>query len=435
MSTVSTLSTAALSSSRWRHIIPVAFVTYTFAYVDRSNYSLGAAGGLTRDLHITAATAGLLGALFFLGYFFFQIPAAHFAEHRSVRTLMFWSLIGWGIFASAQGVIPWVPLLMVDRFLLGVVEAAVIPAMLIFLVHWFTNRERGRADTFLILGNPVTVLWMSALSGYLIAATSWRWMFIIEGAPAIIWAFVFRALVVDLPKDAAWLDKSEKAAVTKALDSEQSGMPLATGYWAAFRQVNVILLAVQYALWSVGVYGFVLWLPSIIKFGSKQGIGNTGLLSAVPYALAIVLMLLVSYFSDRSGRRIAFVVPFLALGAVAFYVSYLVGARSFPVSFVLLIIAGGAMYAPYGPYFALIPELLPRATAGAAMALVNSFGALGGFAGAYLVGYLVGSRQEGAAFVVMAACLAGAAVLMLPIRRPRIREASIAVVSGRPSHA
>lgn len=309
MSTVSTLSTAALSSSRWRHIIPVAFVTYTFAYVDRSNYSLGAAGGLTRDLHITAATAGLLGALFFLGYFFFQIPAAHFAEHRSVRTLMFWSLIGWGIFASAQGVIPWVPLLMVDRFLLGVVEAAVIPAMLIFLVHWFTNRERGRADTFLILGNPVTVLWMSALSGYLIAATSWRWMFIIEGAPAIIWAFVFRALVVDLPKDAAWLDKSEKAAVTKALDSEQSGMPLATGYWAAFRQVNVILLAVQYALWSVGVYGFVLWLPSIIKFGSKQGIGNTGLLSAVPYALAIVLMLLVSYFSDRSGRRIAFVVP------------------------------------------------------------------------------------------------------------------------------
>jgi len=175
-----------LSSARWRRIIPIAFITYTFAYLDRSNYSLGAAGGLTKDLHITAGIAGLLGALFFLGYFLFQIPAAHYAENRSVKRLMFWSLLGWGIFASAQGVIPWVWLLMVDRFLLGVVEAAVIPAMLVFLAHWFTSRERGRANTFLILGNPVTVLWMSAVSGYLIQLTSWRWMFIVEGLPAIV---------------------------------------------------------------------------------------------------------------------------------------------------------------------------------------------------------------------------------------------------------
>ncbi|MGH7912558.1 MAG: MFS transporter, partial [Candidatus Dormibacteraceae bacterium] len=174
---------APLSSQRWRRLIPIAFVTYTFAYLDRSNYSIGAAGGLEKSLHITSGTAGLLGALFFLGYFFFQIPAAHYAETRSVSRLVFWSMIGWGIFASAQGVIPWVPLLMADRFLLGVVEAVVLPCMLIFLSHWFTSHERGRANTFLILGNPVTVLWMSAVSGYLIEATSWQWMFILEGVP------------------------------------------------------------------------------------------------------------------------------------------------------------------------------------------------------------------------------------------------------------
>jgi sugar phosphate permease len=427
----------ALSSVRWRRLIPVAFVTYTFAYLDRSNYSLGAAGGLERDLHITATTAGLLGALFFLGYFFFQIPAAHYAEHRSVRRLMFWSLIGWGVFAAAQGVIPWVWLLMIDRFLLGVVEAAVLPAMLVFLAHWFTSRERGRADTLLILGNPVTVLWMSAVSGYLIAATSWRWMFIIEGLPAIVWAFVFRALVTDTPSQASWLDQSEKDAVEDALAAEQRRLPGAEGYWRALRQMNVVVLAVQYLLWSVGVYGFVFWLPTIIKAGSRQGIGNTGALSAVPYAAAIVLMVVVSHFSDRSARRVVYVWPFLLVAAIAFYVSYLVGSGSFLLSWVLLIIAGAAMYAPYGPYFALIPELLPRAVSGAAMALVNSFGALGGFVGAYAVGALVGSHQTGTAFILMAACLAVAALLMFMVRSPRVRsqEDREPVGRGRPVEA
>lgn len=160
--------TGSLASARWRRLIPLAFVTYSFAYVDRSNYSLGAAGGLEHSLHITSGETGLLGGLFFIGYFIFQVPAASFAERRSVKKLMFWSLILWGIFAAAQGVIPWFSLLLVDRFLFGVVEAAAIPAMLVFLTHWFSDSERGRADTFLILDNLVTLLWMSIVSGYII---------------------------------------------------------------------------------------------------------------------------------------------------------------------------------------------------------------------------------------------------------------------------
>ncbi len=182
-------NTSPLSSQRWRRLLPLAFVTYSLAYVDRSNYSLGAAGGLTHSLHITPGQVGLLGGLFFIGYFIFQVPAAEFAERRSVKPLMFWSLILWGTFAALQGVLRSFPLLLVDRFLLGVVEAAVIPAMLVFLTHWFSSRERGRADTFLLLGNPVTLLWM----------------FVIEGLPAIVWAFVFRALSDGQPRDAKWL--------------------------------------------------------------------------------------------------------------------------------------------------------------------------------------------------------------------------------------
>ncbi len=125
-----------MSSQRWQRLVPLVFVTYSLAYLDRSNYSIGVAGGLRDDLGLTAGASALLGALFFAGYFLFQIPAAHYAENKSVRRLTFWCVLAWGVLASAQGVIPWVWLLMVDRFALGVVEAAILPAMLIFLTHW-----------------------------------------------------------------------------------------------------------------------------------------------------------------------------------------------------------------------------------------------------------------------------------------------------------
>lgn len=143
----------------------------------------------------------MLGGLFFIGYFLFQVPAGGFAERRSVKTMLFWSLSAWGVFAALQGVVTTYWLLLADRFLLGVVEAVVLPAMLVFLSHWFTSAERGRADTFLILGNPVTLIWMSVVSGYLVAAVGYRWMFIIEGLPAIGWGLLFRHLVDDRPRE------------------------------------------------------------------------------------------------------------------------------------------------------------------------------------------------------------------------------------------
>jgi sugar phosphate permease len=411
------------TSVRWRRLLPIVFVTYSLAYLDRSNYSIGAAGGLERDLHITAATSALLGALFFLGYFLFQIPAAHYAERGSVKRLIFWCLLAWGVLASLQGVLPWVPALMVDRFLLGVVEAAILPAMLVFLMHWFTSRERGRANTVLILGNPITVLWLSALSGWLVSVTSWQWMFIIEGIPAIIWAFVFAALTADRPADAPWLPGPERDALAAALHEEQRHLPEVGGYLQALRSRTVLVLSVQYLLWSIGVYGFVFWLPTIVKAGAGVGIAATGLLSAVPYVLAVILMIVVSYGSDKTGRRRVYVWPFLLVAALAFYGSYLLGPGAFWPSFALLVLAGGCMYAPYGPYFALIPELVPQSVAGASMALVNSFGALGGFVGAYVVGWLNGSFGAGAAFVFMAIALLLAAGLMLAVPDSRVSQA------------
>ena len=194
-----------IARARWFRLIPIAFITYSLAYLDRANFGFGVAGGMAQDLKITAATSSLLGSLFFLGYFFFQIPGTHYASNKSAKKLIFWSLIAWGVLAMATGVISNVKALIVIRFMLGVTESAVMPSMLVLLSRWFTKKERSRANTFLILGNPATILWMSILSGYLINAVGWRWMFIWEGAPAIIWAFFWWRLVNDRPKDADWL--------------------------------------------------------------------------------------------------------------------------------------------------------------------------------------------------------------------------------------
>jgi sugar phosphate permease len=409
-----------LAKRRWLRLIPVAFITYSLAYLDRANFGFAAAGGMAEDLGITPAVSSLLGSLFFLGYFFFQIPGALYAANKSAKRLIFWSLILWGSLAMATGIVSNISALIVIRFMLGVVESAVMPAMLIFLSRWFTKSERSRANTFLILGNPVTILWMSILSGYLINSVGWRWMFIWEGLPAVVWAFFWWRLVEDVPAKAKWLTDQEKQDLEDKLLLEQKDIKPVKNYMVAFKSKTVILLSLQYALWSIGVYGFVMWLPSILNAAKDMDIVKTGWLSSVPYVLAVIAMLSASYFSDKSLQRKAFIWPYLLVGALAFYGSYLIGANNFWLSFALLVIAGGAMYAPYGPFFALITEILPRNVSAGAIALINSFGALGSFVGAYIVGYLNGSTGGfGASYIFMAGSLAlSALITIIAVKQP-----------------
>jgi sugar phosphate permease len=298
--------------------------------------------------------------------------------------------------------------------MLGVVESAVMPSMLILLSRWFTKKERSRANTFLILGNPATILWMSILSGYLINSVGWRWMFILEGLPAIVWAFFWWRLVEDKPEDATWLSGNEKKDLSEQMRSEQQGIKPVKNYAEAFKSKVVILLCLQYAFWSIGVYGFVMWLPSIIKAAPNMDIVATGWLASIPYVFAIIGMFSASYFSDKTLNRKAFVWPFLLIGAIAFYCSYMIGPDNFWLSFVLLVIAGAAMYAPYGAFFAIIPEILPHNVSGGAMALINSLGALGSFAGSYVVGYLNGTTGGfGASYIFMSGSLLLSAILTL----------------------
>jgi sugar phosphate permease len=298
--------TSSLAIRRWWTIMPIVFITYSLAYLDRANFGFASAAGINQDLGISKGLASLIGALFFLGYFFFQIPGAIYAERRSVKRLVFWSLILWGSCASLTGIVSHIASLMAIRFLLGVVEAAVMPAMLIFISNWFTKRERSRANTFLILGNPVTVLWMSVVSGYLVQLVRLA-AYVHRGRRA--GHHLGRVLVVHRARTSRPRSRgsrsSKRTRSPKPLRAEQAAIKPVRNYGEAFRSSAVIKLSAQYFCWSIGVYGFVLWLPSILKNGAALGMVETGWLTALPYLAATIAMLAASWASDKlnAARR------------------------------------------------------------------------------------------------------------------------------------
>lgn len=405
--------------------MPAVFITYSLAYLDRANFGFGAAAGMSETLQITPARASLLGALFFLGYFIFQIPGAAYAQRRSASRLVCLALLTWGMMASLTGVIRNFWALAIVRFLLGVAESLILPAMLVLLTKWFTREERSRANTILILGNPVTVLWMSAVTGFLIQNFGWQNTFILEGLPSVLWAFFWVNLIDDQPADCSWLDEANKQELNMRFEQEQKLLPELVNMRSMLLRPAVLLLCMQYFFWSIGVYGFVLWLPTIIQKGVARGIGVTGLLNGVPYLFAIAAMVVVGYMSDKSSHRKRFIWPAMLVAGAALFLSYLTAASHFWLAYVFLCIAGACMYAPYGPFYAIVPELLPRNVAGEAMGLINSFGALGGFVGAYVIGLIQASRGgSSASFLAMSISLVIAGGLILGLATSVNRESS-----------
>ncbi|HEY0161414.1 MAG TPA: MFS transporter [Edaphobacter sp.] len=415
---------ASALRKRWIYILPAAFITYSLAYLDRANYGFGAAAGLAETLHITGAQSSLLGALFFLGYFLFQIPGARLARTQSARWLVFTALVTWGSLAALTGIIRHFWLLAIDRFLLGTAESVILPSMILLLSRWFTREERSRANSILILGNPVTVLWMSIITGYLIQAVGWQKTFIIEGIPSILWAILWILFMRDKPAEAPWIESDAAQHLEEKLAAEQVALEPVKSLKQAMLRPDVILLSIQYFCWSLGVYGFVLWLPTIVHMGSSLSMGQTGLLSSLPYLAGIVAMLFVSWLSDKSLKREALVWPFLLIAGFSLMGSFLLADKSFAASFVCLVIAGGGMYAPYGPFFAIIPERLPKNVATEILGVINGCGALGAFVGSYLVGLLqslTGSSRASFLLMSVAVILSALILLALP-KQPQYRN-------------
>jgi sugar phosphate permease len=419
------LSQAAVPESpaivpRFAHVLPLAFITYGLAFVDRVNYG-SAEKQISASLQMSSQIAPVVSAIFSLGYCLFQIPAAVYATRRSVKWIVFWALLFWGGFSAMTGIIRSVLLLIADRVCLGAAEGIVLPCMLIYLTRWFTRRERSRSNSILMITNPVAVAAAAALSGMLIqhfdahpvpGYQGWQMMFILEGIPSIVWAFVWLLLVDERPSDARWLSKEDAAAVQRNLDDEQLGIGPVAGYGAAFSDRRVIQLGVMFACLNSASYGLVMWLPGIVAEGTRRQPAAAGLLTSLPYFIAIFSMLAVSWASDRTLRRKEFVVASFAIGCAAFCASVMAGDGHFMIAFLGLIVVGSCIYTPTAPIWAWVAEMLPRNVAGPSMALINTFGAVGAFIGTMTVGLLKNRfHTNTAAFTFQAGCFAAAAVL------------------------
>lgn len=401
-----------MGSSKWMRIIPVAFVMYMLAYVDRINVGI-LMPYMQEDLHFNASAAGDIAGIFFIGYLIFQIPGGILAAKWSARKVIFILMILWGVCATLAGFVQTEGQLKLVRFALGVAEGGVWPAVLVLLANWFTIKERARANAFWMACLPVSAMLMAPLSGVLLKYFEWKTVLILQGLPPILWAFVWYALVKDKPSDATWMKLKEKETLLLELEKEQKGNVQSEGYLAAFKNKTVWGLVVMYFLWMTGFYGYTLWVPSVVGTISKDSV-TVGWLTAIPFTFALIGMLLNSYWSDKRMNRIQHVAIPLIIAAISMVAGQFVSS---PVlQLVLLSITAIGVYAPYGPLWAIPTAIIPAGVVGAALGLQNAIGNLGGYNGPKFFGVLkdiTGNYHAGFYFLASALVLAAVMTYVL----------------------
>ncbi len=407
---------------RWLRIIPVAFVMYTIAFIDRTNISL-AIPSIRRDLGMDSAQAGAAAGIFFWGYLLLQVPGGYLASRWSAKRFVSLLLVGWGLCAVGCGLVHTWRELWLMRFLLGVAEGGVWPATLVLLSRWFPRAERARANAFWMLCLPAAVVVSSPVSGWILERWNWRTLLVAEGAVPFLWLLVWATQIDDYPRQARWISAAERDFLEATLQQESfelehnSSLNLAA-YWRALLAPQVWILTAVYFLLTGGNYGYLFWLPSAVAKAQSLSSGTLGWLFALPYVMTGIGMVLVSRHSDRVRERRGHVAASLALAGVALLAGVVLSARSPLLAFLILCLAGAGSYGALGPFWSIPTETLPSRVAGPAMGLVNALGNLGGYFGPLVVGYL--NQRTGtfaSAFSLLAAGWLAGGVLALALKR------------------
>lgn len=410
-----------MREQRWTRVIPVAFVMYTIAFIDRTNISL-ALPGISRELRMTPAEAGSAAGIFFWGYLVLQIPGGYLAQKWSAKRFIMILLVVWGLCSAATGLVHTGRQFLLMRFLLGVAEGGVWPATLVLLARWFPSRERARANAYWMLCLPVAVVISSPLSGWILGRWDWRVLLVVEGLFPLIWLAIWWALIYDHPHQAPWISTEEREHLERTLAQESVELIEAKreSYVRALVRPRVLLMVAIYLLLTSGDYGILFWLPTAMEKARRMGNLETGILFSIPYVITVVGMVLTSKHSDRAHERRGHVAFSLAWGAVFVMLSVLTVGTLPVLAFIFIAIFGAGPYGALGPFWAIPTETLPERVAGPAMGVVNAFGNLGGFFGPLIVGYLRG-RTGGFVYpfaVLSLLLLLGAALaLFLPRRK------------------
>ncbi|MCM3138605.1 MFS transporter [Bacillus safensis] len=413
-----------------RRIIPLLFLLYIISYLDRANVGY-AALEMNEALGLTSKMFGLVTGIFFIGYFLFEVPSNILMQKFGARVWITRILFTWGIISMATGFAQNATQLYIIRFLLGIAEAGLFPGIILYLTYWFRAKERASTIAMFmtaiavsyIIGAPVSTLIIDHI--HWMNVPGWRWMFIIEGAPAVILGFVTYFYLTDRPEQAKWLTTEEKNWLISELRKdeelrEKKGQQT-TSHKTALTDPKLWYLALIYFVYTAGTLGVGYWMPQIIK-GLSSYLSNTqiGFIATIPYIIASIVMNYWSRRSDRTGeRRMHTALPLLVAGLTLLSV----GMVSNPfIAMVFITISLAAMYCFKGPFWSLPTMILSPATVAVGIAVINSIGSLGGFVGPYAVGWLkdaTGKMQAGLIFLSIILIIAFILVLAMKFEQKR----------------
>lgn len=387
------MNTATVPQQRWLRIIPPALIMYTISYVDRTNISLGLdpkISTMMRDLGMDPKIAGEAAGIFFIGYILLQLPGGHLASHWSARKVVSLCLVAWGLCAVGCGLTQNYRQFEVMRFLLGVAESAVFPATLVLLANWFPRAERARANSAWMLCQPLAVAASAPVTGWLLGARGWRQMLVLEGLLPFLWLPVWWLFIRDHPREAKWISVEEKHFLEATLKKEAEQRELPQQRISPFALLSQPFLFVMIAvcfLFNCAAYGCMTFFTDRLK-GQGFSALQYGILFAVPYIVTGGAMTLTSWHSDKMRERRGHAAVVYVVSGASLILSVMLSGH-FWLSYVLLCLAIPGPFAALAPFWAIPTETLPSNVVGVAMGLVNAFGNVGGFAGPFIVGWVL----------------------------------------------
>ena len=415
---------AALSKVR-RRLIPFLFLLYIVAYLDRINVGF-AALQMNAALGFSASTYGFGAGIFFLSYIACEIPSNVTLARVGARVWIARIMITWGLISSAMMFVRSAGGFYAARLLLGAAEAGFFPGIIFFLTRWCPMRERARMIASFMTATLLAGVVGAPISGLLLSLNGvgglagWQWLFLLEGLPAVVLGLVVLRALPEQPADASWLTVGERDALTSCLAAESlAGASRTHTIAGALTSPRIWLLAVVYFTMPVASYGIGFWLPQIIKGASGGSDVNTGFLTAIPYIVGAIGMVIIGRHSDRTGERRWHIAIAAFAGAAAAVSSAFV--QGLAPSLAALSIAMLAQAAMLGPFWALATSFLSGTGAAAGIALINSIGNFGGFVGPYMMGYIRDSTHSFAAGLIAIGVIfiaGGSLVLTLRVDRP-----------------
>jgi ACS family tartrate transporter-like MFS transporter len=409
---LSTEERAVIRKAMWR-LLPFLCFIYFIAYLDRVNVGF-AALTMNEDLALSATAFGQGAGIFFLAYFLFEVPSNFALKRFGARVWIARIMVTWGIISVAMAFVSGTKSFLVLRFLLGVAEAGFFPGMILYLTFWFPSSVRAGILCVFIIANPASTIIGAPLSTTLLGTSlfgleGWQTMFIVEGLPAVLLGFAVLFVLCDSPAKAKWLTDREKQVLEQALRRDDR-LNTHTSLRDGLASPHVWLFSLLYAALMMGVYGFGLWAPQIIK--SLSGLSNqgVGLVLIVPYICATIAMVLWGRHSDRTGERTWHLAVPAMIGAFGFlYGSY---ADNFYLAVAGFSVGAMGIYASLPLFWSLPTAMLGGTAAAGGIALINSIGNLSGYFGPSIIGKLKDSTQGyTAGLLVIAASLAVASVL------------------------